>query len=284
MARLARQARSAIPGQGRATVVCVTTDHNCPVQWAADHGLLEGSPVDGSWCISHQLDTVMSLDPVDAMAPELLLWQQGTLRVFYAPFDWVNTAACVMLVGITPGLHQATEALGEVRRCLADGLSTEEALQRADAVGSFSGPMRTNLVTMLDGIGLPAALRIESTSQLFGDMHHRAGHVSAIDYPVFVDGRNYGGANPPLIGHPVLTSLVCACLGARVAMAPNALVVPLGKAAEAAVDFLARQDLLDRRRCLLGVPHPSGANGHRIRLYAERREALERAVLEWRPR
>jgi hypothetical protein len=113
-----------------------------------------------------------------------------------------------MLVGITPGLHQATEALAEARRSLANGLSPEDALRRADAVGSFSGPLRTYLVTMLDGIGLAAALGIESTAQLFDEMHHLAGHVSAIDYPVFVHGRNYGGASPPLVGHPVLASLV----------------------------------------------------------------------------
>ena len=267
--------------QGKLPSSGVTTDHACPVEWAADHGLVEGSPVDRSWCLSHQMGTVMGLEPISAVAPELLLWQQGALSVFYAPWDWVNTSARVMLVGITPGLHQATEALAEARRSLANGLSPEDALRRADAVGSFSGPLRTNLVTMLDGIGLAAALGIESTAQLFDEMHHLAGHVSAIDYPVFVHGRNYGGASPPLVGHPVLASLVRACLGARVAMALDALVVPLGKAAEAAVAFLARQGLLDRRRCLLGVPHPSGANGHRIRLYAERRADLARAVLMW---
>ncbi len=157
------------------------------------------------------------------------------------------------------GMYQASEALAEARRSLANGLSPDDALRRADAVGSFSGPMRANPVTMIDEIGLAAA----------------------IDYPVFVPGRTYGRANPPLVGHPVLASLVRACLRARVAMAPHELVVPLGKAAEAAVDFLARQDLLDRRRCLLGVPHPSGANGHRARLYAERRADLARALLTW---
>ena len=119
---------------------------------------------------------------------------------FYAPWDWVNTSARVMLVGITPGLHQATEGLAEARRSLANGLSPEDALRRADAVGSFSGPLRTNLVTMLDGIGLAAALGIESTAQLFDEMHHLAGHVSAIDYPVFVHGRNYGGRARPSSG------------------------------------------------------------------------------------
>ena len=141
--------------------------------------------------------------------------------------------------------------------------------------------MRTNLVTMLDGIGLAAALGIEPTAQFFDDMHHLAAHVSAIDSPVYVHGHNYGGASSPLVGHPVLASLVRACLGARVAMALDALVVHLGKASEAAVGFLARQDLLDRRRCLPRLPHPSGANGHRVRSYAERRADLARAVLMW---
>jgi hypothetical protein len=262
----------------------VTSDHACPVEWAAKHGLLEGSPVDRTWCLSSQMAAVMSLDPIDAMAPELLLWQEGELSVFYAPWDWVNTEASVMLVGITPGRHQATEALGEVRRSLANGLPPEDALRRADAVGSFAGPMRTNLVTMLDGIGLAAALGIESTARLFDDMHHLAAHVSAIDYPVFVDGHNYGGASPLLVRHPVLASLVRASLGARVAMAPDALVVPLGKAAGAAVALLVDQSLLDPRRCLLGFPHPSGANAHRARQYAEQRAGLALAILEWSTR
>jgi hypothetical protein len=259
----------------------VTTDHTCPVEWAADHGLLEGSPVERSWCLSYHLDAVTSSSRVDAMAPELLLWKRDALSIFYAPWDWVNTAAKVMLVGITPGLHQATEALREARRCLAAGLSIEETLRRADAVGSFSGTMRTNLVAMLDGIGLADALGTETTARLFDEQHHLAAHCSAIDYPVFVNGQNYGGATPPLVGHPVLASLVRACLGARVAMVPNALIVPLGKAAEAAVSLLVGQGLVDRRRCLLGMPHPSGANGHRQRHYAERRPELAKAVTAW---
>ena len=79
--------------QGKLPSSGVTTDHACPVEWAADHGLVEGSPVDRSWCLSHQMGTVMGLEPISAVAPELLLWQQGALSVFYAPWDWVNTSA-----------------------------------------------------------------------------------------------------------------------------------------------------------------------------------------------
>jgi|GEM_PF-341189 hypothetical protein len=253
-------------------------DHTCPVAWAAEHGLLDGSPVYPSWCLSAQRDNVLSHAYSQRMVQEipldLLLWQEGRISIYYAPWDWVNTAAKVMLVGITPGAYQAIEALREARRCLLAGMSNEETLRSADAVGAFSGPMRTNLVNMLDGIGVARALGIDTTARLFGSHHRLAAHVSAIDYPVFIDGKNYTGGSPSLVRHPVLRSLVVACLGARVAMVPNAVVIPLGEAAQKATELLIERGLLDRRRCLLGFPHPSGGNGWRVRYYKERQQHL----------
>src|SRR5262249_57231911 len=100
---------------------------------------------------------------------------------------------------------------------------------------------------------------------------HLAAKTSAISYPVFVNGQNYGGGNPSLIRHPALRSLVRASLGPRVAMAAGALVIPLGTAAQDAVMLPTADGLLDRGRCLLGFPHPSGANGWRVRQYTARR-------------
>ncbi len=259
----------------------MTVDHVCPVAWAEDHGLLAGSPVEVSWCLSYKRELLMALAQPNTMNPDLLLWRDTPLSVYYAPWDWVNRAAKVMLVGITPGLYQATEALREARRCLREGLSNEETLRSADAVGSFSGPMRANLITMLDGIGLARILGVDSTARLFDTRHHLAAHVSAIDYPVFVNGLNYGGGNPPLARHPALRSLVRSCLGARVAMVPRALVIPLGAAAEDAIAMLAADGLVDSRRCLTGFPHPSGANGWRVRHYTSRREALTERLAQW---
>lgn len=134
---------------------------------------------------------------------------------------------------------------------------------------------------MLDGIGLHDGLGIDSTARLFDTHHDLVAKASAISYPVFVNGQNYGGRNPSLIRHPVLRSLVTACLGPRVAMAATALVVPLGKAAQDAVMLLIAEGLLDRGRCVLGFPHPSGANGWRIRQYTARRETLREEVAHW---
>lgn len=72
----------------------------------------------------------------------------------------------------------------------------------------------------------------------------------------------------------LLRSLVLASLGARIAVTRNALVVPLGKAAQDAVAFLAADGLVSTAQCMTGFPHPSGANGHRVRQYAANREGL----------
>lgn len=259
----------------------VPTDHTCPVEWADRNGFLTGSPIDDRWCLLRQRDVIMALPELDPKHPNLLLWGEGPLNIYYAPWDWVNVEAKVMLVGITPGAHQAAEALAEARRCLDSGCSYEEALRSADAVGSFSGPMRANLVSMLDGIGISEALEIDSSARFFDTHHSLAANVSAIDYPVFVNDENYRGVGPRLTQHPVLRALVRACLGARTAMAPDALVVPLGTAATEAVAYLVDCDLLDPERCLVGFPHPSGANGWRRRQYAGRRAELAATVATW---
>ena len=79
----------------------------------------------------------------------------------------------------------------------------------------------------------------------------------------------------------MLRSLVGACLGARIAMAPDALMIPLGKTAQEAVSLLAADGLVSPSRCLTGFPHPSGGNGHRVRQYAANQTALIVQVARW---
>jgi hypothetical protein len=129
--------------------------------------------------------------------------------------------------------------------------------------------------------GWAKALGIGTSAQLFDTYRHLVANASAISYPVFVDGENYGGRSPSLVRHPVLRSLVTACLGARVAMAARSLVVPLGAAAQDAVTLLINDGLLDPGRCLRGFPHPSGQNRHRAGQYQANSRALRRAVARW---
>ena len=51
----------------------------------------------------------------DPCSSDLLLARESSLSVYYAPFEWVNPEAKVILVGITPGKTQATNALAAAK-------------------------------------------------------------------------------------------------------------------------------------------------------------------------
>ena len=257
-------------------------DHTCSTRWAFDHGFVDADcPMDLTWCINEKRDVVMRQPVPDPRTARLLLWQRKPLTLYYAPWDWMNRKAQVVLVGITAGETQAKNALREATQCLQDGRRTEEVLRRADAVGSFSGAMRPRLTTGLNRIGLAKALRIPTSASLFCKEHEGLlGTASAIGFPMFIDGeKNYNGENGPrLLTDPTLLSLVRAYLGAKLDMARGAVVLPLGRVATAAVQRLIDTDLLKANRCVRGFPHPSSQNGHYWRLLEEREADLKRQL------
>ena len=99
----------------------------------------------------------------------LLLEDFGEERIYYAPFDYVNPKARLFIVGITPGEVQMNNMLVEAARLIHQGFSDEDVLKRCKAVGSFSGPMRKNLVELMDEAGIAEFLDIKTTAQLFSD-------------------------------------------------------------------------------------------------------------------
>jgi hypothetical protein len=260
---------------------CMTAGqtHRCPIGVAGPRPEA-AVVVDGSWCIDAWADRLRALAPDLPEScwppPGWTLYRDGTREIVYAPFDWTNKAARVALVGITPGRHQAWAASIEAATALRDGSSTDEALRRANSVASFSGPMRRNLVTMLDQIGLAEPLGIATTDDLFGSAHSLATHMSALAFPVFVHGRNYTGSQ--ITRDPVFLALIRQVLAAQLLQAAQALVVPLGNAAADAVGLLVAEGVVDPGRCLLGCPHPSGANGHRLAQFQARRLGLATTV------
>ena len=120
----------------------------------------------------HLFAPVLSSLPTDfagdiPLPASLRIAGDGRFDVFYAPFDHVNPEARVVLVGITPGQVQAIEAIGTARRCLLAGMSEGEACERAKSAASFAGPMRSNLVLLLDHIGLAERLGLRTAAELW---------------------------------------------------------------------------------------------------------------------
>jgi hypothetical protein len=211
----------------------------------------------------------------DEMVSGLTLDRAGPVSVVYAPFDYIPPKAGLVLVGITPGRVQAENALIAARLALRAGKSNEEAARLAKLTGSFSGPLRTNLIAMLDHVGLNDTLNVTTCADLFDADRERVHFTSALRYPVFVNGENYNGA-PDMLRTPVLRRMVETYLADEARALPNALWLPLGPKPAAALQHLASQGIIARERILDGLPHPSGANAERIGYFLGRkaREAL----------
>ena len=212
--------------------------------------------------------------------PNRLLIEAGThrgkrLEVAYAPFNHVTPGARIVIVGITPGRVQMRNALLEAQRQLHAGRSTTEALAAAKVFASFSGPMRANLVAMLDDIGVHALLGLPTTGALWNGAADRVHFTSALRYPVFVDGQNYGG-QPSMLTTPLLREQLERWLVAEMRQLPDAVFVPLGPKVAEALEHAAPLAGLSRAQVLAGLPHPSGASGERIAYFLgrKRREAL----------
>ncbi len=204
------------------------------------------------------------LGPGQLLTQDLLLESEGRLEVYWIPFERLDRGARVAIIGLTPGWHQMQEAFTAARDAFRAGLRRDmEILEWIDRQAGFAGSMRTNMVKMLDAIGLPEALEVPTSAELFGQRDDLIHGTSALRYPVFASGKNYAGANPRVDQSPMLTRQVRERLSLELAAIPEALLLPLGRAVEGCLKILIGDGQLDDRRCLFGFPHPSGANGHR---------------------
>jgi hypothetical protein len=202
----------------------------------------------------------------------LLLGKEGDIGVYYAPFDLINSKARVVLVGITPGRTQAVNALLEAQRQLKLGSTSEVAIQMAKNTGSFSGGMRTNLVSMLDHIGLHQWLKIGSCSELFGSANHLLQSTSVLQFPVFVKGENYNGTPDPTT-NPLLRQMLIEHFVPVVKALPDAAFVPLGPVPTKVMQWLLEKSHVSKVQLIQGLPHPSGANAERIQYFLGKKDA-----------
>ena len=219
--------------------------------------------------IAHlDLDTIAA--PAD-IPDHFLLAHEGRYRSYYIPFESVNRAARVVVVGISPGFVQWKNAMREAQRQLALGSTRDEVLRAARQAGAFSGAIRPNFVALLDAIGVQRWLGIASCATLF-NVDADLVHIGAIlRHPVFVDGRNYSGT-PAMPRHAFLRDETLRYFAHEAAMLPDALYIPMGASVGEGMDWLAAQGILTASRILHGLPHPSGANAERVAYFLGRKE------------
>lgn len=195
---------------------------------------------------------------------ELLIEEDGDLSVYYAPFDYINLKAKIVICGITPGFQQAILALDEASKQLRQGATPEAAKIAAKCTASFGGPMRSNLIRLLDYIGIAQKLNIDSSSDLFGSESNLVHYTSALRYPVFKSQKNYNGT-PAMVSKPILRKqLENYLLPELKQINSSTLIIPLGPKVEEALSFAVNAGSVNQEQVLGGLPHPSGANAERI--------------------
>jgi len=188
----------------------------------------------------------------------------GDIRheIYYAPFDYLNPEAKIVLVGIAPGRAQALIALSTARERLLAGEDEASAAFVAKYAASWSGPIRHHLVRMLDFLGVAGRLGISSTAEFWTTRTDLVHMTAAIRYPVFTAGKNYNGSG--LERSPLLLDQVDTYFAAECAHLTKAMFIPFGAAAQVACERMVAQGHLRDEQILAGLPHPSGANAERV--------------------
>ncbi|MCM3166230.1 hypothetical protein [Peribacillus frigoritolerans] len=133
--------------------------------------------------------------------------EKKKLEIYYAPFEYINERAKVVIVGITPGLHQMKKSYSTVINARGHLHGDEEILHEVKKNSSFEGTMRKNLVKMLDELGLHTYLNISSTLDLFDEASHLVHTTSVLTYPVFYNGKNYSGTTPNILKTELLKKI-----------------------------------------------------------------------------
>lgn len=226
------------------------------------------------------LQTAPMPDDDGLLGPDRVIGKTKRFTVVYGPFSNLpNPAAEIIFVGLTPGYQQLQLATRCAREHPDMGAAERAAALRRHA--AFAGSMRRNLITMFDELGMPKHLGLASTGELFRTHLDRIAATSALRYPVFTSNwKNYGGG-AEVTQEPLFVEMLERLLAPLLSAVPKALIVPFGDSACRGILYLSKQGLIDDRLVLRGFPHPSGANGHRKRIFTENKADLRRQLRSW---
>lgn len=207
--------------------------------------------------------------------PAFSLWSEGKYSCFYAPFDWINEQADIVLIGITPGKQQAEAALIELQRQLKKGASAEEAARLAKLEASFKGTMRTIASQLMDHFGLQKVFGLPTCDELFTRSIHRAHFTSVLCYPVLETGKqgwkDFSG-DEKIMSRSSLRKMIDDIFVPEIERFPKAWLVPFGPTPAIVLEALGERGIVDMGRVLSGLNHPAGTQWNRHNCQLDRVE------------
>jgi len=227
--------------------------------------------------VSNLLSAVCSYDELSPFNPNLAITKSGQYESYYAPFDYINKDAKLVIVGITPGSTQAHQALMACKYLLNEGVDIDKALKQSKSVASFSGPLRKNLVNMLNHIRINDLLDVNDCSELFHQNSEQVHFTSVLRYPVLKKGVPLSSSKG-ILNVKELNDMFESYFVQEVTLLPNAIYLPLGNGVSELLHFLVGRGLIKPEQVLDGLTHPSGANNERINYFLGRKSANDCSV------
>ncbi|MFC3076012.1 hypothetical protein [Shinella pollutisoli] len=200
--------------------------------------------------------------------PAFSEWSEDRHACFYAPFDWINERADIVLIGITPGMQQAEAALLALQGQLKKGSSIGAAASSAKFEASFKGEMRDISARLMDHFGFQRLFGLATTAELFSAAADRVHYTSVLRYPVLerknpgAPWKNYSG-DAKITSRPTMKAMIDRYLVSELRALPEAWLVPFGPVPTLVLENLVQRGVIDGRRVLAGLNHPSGTHWNR---------------------
>ena len=198
----------------------------------------------------NQIRSLKKINKSTITNKNFLIKREDNIEIYYAPFDYINSKAKIMIVGITPGLQQMLQSF--------EAVSEGRSLKEVKDLSSFKGSMRTTLIKYLDELNINKKLRIKSCESLFNINSKYLHSTSLIKYPVFDKGKNYSGSG--LLKKKILLDFLEAHFVKELKKLDKTIIVPLGNTVSSTIDYLNNEFKLNLKCFLKGFPHPSGLN------------------------
>ena len=212
-----------------------------------------------------QIKLLETINPKSIKDKKFLLEKEKNLEIYYAPFDFINLKAKIVIVGITPGLQQMLQSY--------EVINQGKSLKEVKDLSSFKGSMRTALIKYLDELEVNKKLKIKSCESLFNKDSKYLHTTSLVKYPVFDKGKNYSGAN--ILKKKILIEFIEKNFLKELKTLKKAIIIPLGNTVSSTIEYLNNKYDLKLACFLKGFPHPSGANARKNIQFKENKRNMK---------
>ena len=200
-----------------------------------------------------QIKLLETINQKNVKDKKFLLEKEKNIEIYYAPFDYINSKAKIVIVGITPGLQQMLQSY--------EVINQGKSLKEVKDLSSFKGSMRTGLIKYLDELKINDILKIKSCESLFNKNSKYLHTTSLVKYPVFDKGKNYSGSN--ILKKKILIQFIEKNFLKELKTLKKAIIIPLGNTVSSTIEYLNNKYDLKLACFLKGFPHPSGANARK---------------------